>query len=78
MGSYVEWDALANIVLVGLLVGAGLPALFAVGVRLLATPGARDDAGRLQTWRLVAAWTSFAVVIGAIAAAIIYIAAGGH
>ena len=78
MTTYVEWDALANIVLVGLLVGAGLPALFALGVRALAGQGAKDATGHARTIRVVAACASFAVVIAAIVGAIVYIAAGGH
>ncbi len=78
MSQYIEWSALANVVVVSLVVGAGLPALFALGVRALAGPGSRDDAGRAKTSRVAAAVAAFAVVIGAIVGAIIYIAAGGH
>ncbi|WP_062206402.1 hypothetical protein [Demequina salsinemoris] len=78
MTQYVEWDALANILIFGLLIGAGLPTLFALGVRALAGPGSRDDAGRTVTWRVAAAVACFAIVIAAIVGAIIYIAAGGH
>ncbi len=38
MNSWINLDALWKIVLVGLLAGAGLPALFAVGIRALAVP----------------------------------------
>lgn len=78
MSSYVEWGALANIVVVGLLVGAGLPALFAVGVRAIAGPGARTADGRRSLARVTLAVVSFAVVVAAIAVAIVVIAAGGH
>ncbi len=78
MSQYIEWDALGQILLFGLLVGAGLPTLFALGVRALASPGARDDAGRTATWRVAAAVVCFAVVVAAVAGAIVYIAAGGH
>ncbi len=78
MSEYIEWSALANVVVVSLVVGAGLPALFALGVRALAGPGSKDDAGRTRSWRVAAAIASFAIVIGAIVGAIIYIAAGGH
>lgn len=33
--SWIDWSALGKIVGVGLLAGAGLPALFAVGLRLI-------------------------------------------
>lgn len=78
MQQYIEWGALANVVLVGLLVGAGLPALFALGVRALAGSGARDDAGNLKAGRRVLAWLAFGVVIATIVGAVAYIAAGGH
>ncbi len=78
MSEYIEWDALANIIVVGLVVGAGLPALFALGVRALAGQGAKDDAGQTVPWRRTAAIACFAVVIAAIVGAIAYIAAGGH
>lgn len=78
MSDYVEWGALANVLLVGLLVGAGLPALFAVGVRAIASPDARGADGRVSTGRLVVAWTCFGIAIAAIAGAIVFLAAGGH
>ena len=78
MSSYVRWDALANIVVVGLIVGAGLPALFAVGVRALAGPGSHDKAGRRPPIRIAVAVACFAVVVGAIAVAIVIIGTGGH
>ncbi len=43
--AWINWNALWKIVLYGLLLGAGLPALFAVGLRALALPGG----GRVQT-----------------------------
>ncbi|HWK92874.1 MAG TPA: hypothetical protein VNR17_11515 [Luteimicrobium sp.] len=33
MSSYVDWSALGQVVLASVLVGAGLPALFALGLR---------------------------------------------
>lgn len=41
MNSWINLTALWQIVVVGLLAGAGLPALFAVGLRALNTPGSR-------------------------------------
>ncbi|MFE6049962.1 hypothetical protein ACFQ6N_04350 [Kitasatospora sp. NPDC056446] len=45
MNSWVNLDALWRIVVVGLLTGAGLPALFALGLRLLNPPGPAVGAG---------------------------------
>ncbi len=39
MNSWIDLHALWQIVVVGLLAGAGLPALFAVGLRALSLPG---------------------------------------
>ncbi len=39
MNSWIDLDALWKIVVVGLLAGAGLPALFAVGLRAISLPG---------------------------------------
>jgi len=36
MNGIVEWGALGQVVVAGLVVGAGIPALFALGLRLLA------------------------------------------
>lgn len=78
MSKYIEWGALANILVVGLVVGAGLPALFAVGVRALAGPGSHDADGRRSPTRVALAVACFAVIIVAVAGAIAFIAAGGH
>lgn len=78
MSGFIEWGALANIIVVGLVLGAGLPALFALGVRALAAPGAKDDEGHVYAIRRVAAYACFAVIVLTVAGAIVYIAAGGH
>ncbi len=44
MNSWINLHALWEIVVVGLLAGAGLPALFAVGLRALSLPGSRGQA----------------------------------
>ena len=78
MSDYVKWRALADVVVVGLVVGAGLPALFAVGVRALAGPRSRNAAGRRAPFHVALAVACFAVVLAAIAIAIVIIAGGGH
>ncbi|WP_042393018.1 hypothetical protein [Streptacidiphilus carbonis] len=45
MNDWINLSALWQIVVVGLLAGAGLPALFAVGLRALSLPGAGGAAG---------------------------------
>jgi len=78
MQSFVEWGALANILLFGVLLGAGLPTLFAVGVKILAGTGSHEDSGQTKTSHLVLAWTCFAICVLAIGGAIAFLAAGGH
>jgi hypothetical protein len=73
VSNWINLGALWRILLVGLLAGAGLPALFAVGIRALAsgpqtaTAGADDDRviGGSRAG-LVAAVFCFAVVLAAI------------
>lgn len=78
MNTFVEWDALARILLLGILVGAGLPVLFAVGVRVLHPHG--DDARERSKapWRKAVAIACFVVGALAVVGGIGYIAAGGH
>lgn len=42
--SFIEWGALGQVLVAGLIVGAGIPALFALGLRLLAGTTAAPDA----------------------------------
>ncbi|WP_062290510.1 MULTISPECIES: hypothetical protein [Demequina] len=78
MSQYIEWDALGNIVLWGLIVGAGLPTLFALGVRAVEGPGARDEEGHIPTFRKILGGLCFGIAALAVVGAIAYIAAGGH
>lgn len=78
MSNYIHWDAFGKIVVLGLAIGAGLPALFAVAVRSLAGPGAREVDGRRAPLRVAIALASFAVVLAAIASAIILISRHGR
>ncbi|MFB7470662.1 hypothetical protein [Kitasatospora sp. NPDC056184] len=70
MNSWINLDAVWRIVVVGLLTGAGLPALFAVGLRLLNPPGpAGGSAGGRATAGPAArtlAGLLFAVVLASI------------
>ena len=74
MNSWINLDALWKIVVVGIALGAGLPALFAVGVRALAigsTGTATAEAGEAPaqsnlTGRIIAG-ICFAVVLAGIA-----------
>ncbi|MEU6973645.1 hypothetical protein AB0A71_39180 [Kitasatospora aureofaciens] len=70
MNSWINLGALWKIIAVGVLVGAGLPALFAIGVRALNPPARTDSAATTPPAAgpigyLVAA-VCFAVVLAAI------------
>jgi hypothetical protein len=77
----IEWGALGQVVLVGLLVGAGVPALFALGLRLLTLPvragtGAGDTAPGLA--RRLGGYLCLALCVGAIATGLAFLVSGGH
>ena len=74
----VEWSALANIAIWGIVLGAGLPALYALGVRTLQGPGAVDVDNRPAWWRRVIGYACFGVVVAAIVLGIAFIAVGGR
>jgi hypothetical protein len=83
MNSWIDLHALWRIVVVGLLAGAGLPALFAVGLRALSA-GPRGMTVSTENDRvfggsipgLAAASLCFAVVLAAIGLGIYSIVAG--
>lgn len=84
MNSWINLDALWQIVVVGLLAGAGLPALFAVGLRALSLPGKGGQATTADSDRVVggnplgiaAAVVCFAIVVVAVAWGIYLIVKG--
>jgi len=82
MSSWINLDALWQIIVVGLLCGAGLPTVFALGLRALNAPGASIQpvgsdqiVGGSRIGQAVAV-LCFAVVLAAIAWGIYLIAAG--
>jgi hypothetical protein len=85
----IDWSALGQVVVAGLIVGAGLPALFALGLRLVAGTGEHPSAGQGETTgpvviarpsplRMIGALLCFGTVVGAVAAGIVFLASGGH
>lgn len=78
MSEYIEWGALTNIIVVSLLVGAGLPALFAIAVRSLEAPHARRADGTRPAWRVTVAIVCLSIVLATVIGTVVYIAAGGH
>lgn len=81
MSSWIDLHALLKIILVGLAAGAGLPAIFAIGLRVLAPP--HRNAGRVEAGtvaatpvHVAAASVCFGVVLAAIGYGIYLIVAG--
>jgi hypothetical protein len=85
MNQWIGYKALWEIVVVGLLAGAGLPALFAIGMRVLGTPGkghpsaaGSDELVGGNPAAMAIAALCFLVVLGAVGYAIYIIVASGH
>jgi hypothetical protein len=76
---WINLTAIWQILVVGLLAGAGLPALVAVGLRVLSPgSGAGAGAGSVAGGRYGAALSCFAIVLAAIGYGIYLIVIGGH
>jgi hypothetical protein len=80
MSSWLDLNAIWRIVVVGLLAGAGLPALVAVGLRALSPrpTGAGTAAAGASPAGVAAAGLCFAIVLAAIGYGIYLIVAGSH
>ena len=89
--SWINLTAVLQILVFGLILGAGVPALFAVGLRALAIGGKpiaatdggeTEESGGLSIGRtplgLTLAGLCFLIVLAAIAYGIYFIVAGGH
>jgi hypothetical protein len=85
VNSWIDLDALWQIVVFGLVAGAGLPALFAVGLRALSmgdraqtADGAGEGAvgGGSNPLGVAVAVVCFAIVLAAVAWGIYFIVAG--
>jgi hypothetical protein len=76
MTAWINLASVGKIVLFGLLVGAGLPALFAVGIRLNAAgAGAAGGAVDQKNSMLTAlSWVLFALVFVAVVIGVLFIA----
>lgn len=79
MSGIIEWGALGQVVLVGLLVGAGVPALFALGLRLLTLPvRAGVDGAAPGLARRLGGYLCLALCVAAIATGLAFLVSGGH
>jgi Mn2+/Fe2+ NRAMP family transporter len=83
VNSWIDLHALWQIVVIGMLAGAGLPALFAVGLRALSLPGSHPQAAADSDEivggnpaGIAAAGLCFAVVLAAVGWGIYIIVAG--
>ncbi|TSD95119.1 hypothetical protein FOS14_19240 [Skermania sp. ID1734] len=69
-------DSLWQVVVIGLVLGAGLPIVFACGVRLLATDSESQvgDTSRRRPLNIAAAIVCFALIVAAVITGILLIA----
>ena len=75
MNSWIDLTALWQIVVVGLIAGAGLPALFAIGMRMLSLPGgARAQHTITQTGALASAGTLLLTISARVMTPIVFCA----
>ena len=77
MTQWWNYEATLKILVAGIIIGAGLPALFAVGVRLNAAGvGATGDSAVAQRNPVLVAlgWVVFALVLAAVIVGILFIA----
>lgn len=78
MNAWINFHAIWKIVVFGLVLGAGLPALFAIGVRLNAEGvGVAGDAAvvhRRHPLLLAISWAIFALVLALVIIAVLFIA----
>jgi hypothetical protein len=83
VNGWINLHALWQILVFGLLAGAGLPALFAVGMRAIALPGKghpreSDELFGGNPLEIAFAALCFAVVLGAVGYGIYIIVKSGH
>jgi hypothetical protein len=84
MNDWIDLKAVWEILVVGLLAGAGLPALFAIGIRALGMPGkghvavADDEIVGGNPAGIAIAVVCFAIVLAAIGFGVYIIVASGH
>jgi hypothetical protein len=80
VNSWIDLHALWQIVVVGLLAGAGLPALYAVGLRALSPPGGgarpQGEPARPGPLGIAAAGLCFAAVLAGVGWGLYFIVAG--
>ena len=77
MTVWINYAAAVKIIVFGLLVGAGLPALFALGVRLNAEGAGTPNGGaiaRKNPLLAMLSWVVFAVVLVAVMVGVLFIA----
>lgn len=76
MNHWFNYEATAKILIFSLLLGAGLPALFALGVRLQAAGAGAigDHAGPRRPVLVALGWAIFGLVLAVVIVGVLYIA----
>ncbi|HEU0192252.1 MAG TPA: hypothetical protein VFR17_13440 [Mycobacterium sp.] len=75
MGAWFNYAATSKILVFGVLVGAGLPALFAIGVRLHAIgAGAVGEGAHRNPVLIALSWLIYALTLAAVVVGVLFIA----
>ena len=75
MSPLIDFSALSSVVIAGVVLGAGLPALFAVGVKALVPRGGATEVG--AGYKTIA-YLCFGICALAILGGVAFLAYGGH
>lgn len=75
MSQLIDFSALTSVIVAGILLGAGLPALFAVGVKSLVPA---SGATQPSPVRKIFAYVCFGICALAILGGVAFLAYGGH
>ncbi|WP_435298627.1 hypothetical protein [Timonella sp. A28] len=78
MSQFIEVESLLSVLVAGLVLGAGLPALFAFGVKMLTPETVSGVTRPISMGRKIMAYLSFGICILAVFAGVFFLAAGGH
>lgn len=75
----IEWSALLSVAIAGIVIGAGLPTLFAIGTRMF-TPQVSESGTTVPVTagRKAIGYLCFGICIAAVVAGVFFLAAGGH
>lgn len=74
----IEWTALGQVALAGVILGAGIPALFALGTLMLSNEDSDGNPVVVTAGRKAIAYVCFGICVAAVIVGVVFLAAGGH